>query len=248
MSLVINTVSGGASLNFKVVGGTIAPTNPTENMIWVNTDTDITDWIFSAAEPLSPKAGAIWFRTGVSSNVAFNVLKRGTVMLYPRMCKQYIAGSWILKNAVTYQSGEWKRWSTWYFESGIGQIVGWTGWNMFNAEPTVVDDPAKIKLESIYNSYETRAAYTTNMIDMTDVHTIYFDIECPSGSLENVWCGITPSDPTSESPFSNGIVVNPTQSGRHSIAVDVSNYAGTARPIIWANKAGLTYVYNVYSN
>lgn len=44
--------NGGASpLNFKVVGGTSAPSNPKENTIWVNTDQKITSWHFGANEP-----------------------------------------------------------------------------------------------------------------------------------------------------------------------------------------------------
>lgn len=41
----------GAGLNFKVVGGTTQPSNPSENTIWVNTDKEITGWIFSAKNP-----------------------------------------------------------------------------------------------------------------------------------------------------------------------------------------------------
>jgi hypothetical protein len=40
--------SGGTELNFDIVGGTTEPTNPTENMIWVNTNVEIADYIFSA--------------------------------------------------------------------------------------------------------------------------------------------------------------------------------------------------------
>ena len=42
---------GGTSLNFKVVGGTSAPENPKENTIWVDTDTEITSYLFSAVSP-----------------------------------------------------------------------------------------------------------------------------------------------------------------------------------------------------
>ena len=44
-------VGGGTSLNFKVVGGTSAPSNPKENTIWVNTDKEITSWHFGTEEP-----------------------------------------------------------------------------------------------------------------------------------------------------------------------------------------------------
>jgi hypothetical protein len=42
---------GGSDLNFKVVGGTSAPSSPKENTIWVNTNTEISSWDFSATQP-----------------------------------------------------------------------------------------------------------------------------------------------------------------------------------------------------
>ena len=42
---------GGASMNFRVIGGTTAPASPKANDIWVNTDTEITSWDFSTTEP-----------------------------------------------------------------------------------------------------------------------------------------------------------------------------------------------------
>lgn len=45
------TNTGGAGLNFKVVGGTTQPSSPKENTIWVNTDTPITSWDFSSEAP-----------------------------------------------------------------------------------------------------------------------------------------------------------------------------------------------------
>lgn len=48
---LITRRGGGAALNFKVVGGTTEPLNPAENTIWVNTDTEITAWAFSADDP-----------------------------------------------------------------------------------------------------------------------------------------------------------------------------------------------------
>ncbi|MBQ5841371.1 MAG: hypothetical protein IIW40_05395, partial [Clostridia bacterium] len=42
---------GGMGLNFKVVGGTVQPENPRENMLWINTDVDIESWTFAAENP-----------------------------------------------------------------------------------------------------------------------------------------------------------------------------------------------------
>lgn len=38
----------GNNLNFKIVNGTTKPVNPKENTIWVNTDIEIPNWMFSA--------------------------------------------------------------------------------------------------------------------------------------------------------------------------------------------------------
>lgn len=52
--MIFNMSGGGgtaAGLNFKVVGGTSVPSNPTANTIWVNTGASITSWHFGAKEP-----------------------------------------------------------------------------------------------------------------------------------------------------------------------------------------------------
>ena len=50
---IIGTLCAETGLNFEIVGGTAEPSNPEENTIWVNTDTNITGWEFSANEPYS---------------------------------------------------------------------------------------------------------------------------------------------------------------------------------------------------
>lgn len=117
VSVVVDTVNkklgfkiggGGGELNFTVVGGTEAPTAPKENTIWVNTDQEITEWMFRAEEPESPVEGMVWFTTAASSAVAFNALaKTNTLMVYPVRCYHYISGAWEMKVASIYQAGAW---------------------------------------------------------------------------------------------------------------------------------------------
>lgn len=102
---------GGANLNFKVVGGTTQPTSPKENTIWVNTDTKISEWVFSATQPSYPYEGMVWFGTGTSSGAEFNALKKNQIHVYPIYAKQYVSGSWVNKTAKTYKSGTWNEWS-----------------------------------------------------------------------------------------------------------------------------------------
>lgn len=49
--MIFNMNGGGAALNFKVVGGTSAPTSPAENTIWINTDTEVSGYVFSNKDP-----------------------------------------------------------------------------------------------------------------------------------------------------------------------------------------------------
>ena len=101
---------GGASLNFKVVGGTTQPTSASENTIWVNTDTAISEWVFSVTEPISPVAGMVWFIAGTSSPTPINALKKNGLMVYPMACQQYVDGAWVEKTSEAYQGGTWVSW------------------------------------------------------------------------------------------------------------------------------------------
>lgn len=105
-----NAGVGGGGLNFKVVGGTVAPSNPKENMIWVNTANEITSWIFSGTQPTNPTEGMVWISTGTSSNVAFSATKKNGIIVYPISAKQYINGALVDKDAKIYQNGAWVVW------------------------------------------------------------------------------------------------------------------------------------------
>lgn len=111
--------AGGVSaLNFKVVGGTSQPVNPKENTIWVNTETEISGWAFSATEPGSPVEGMVWIYTGKSSTVEFNALKKNCIQVYPISAKQYISGAWANVTAKSYQGGAWKDWIKYLYKMG----------------------------------------------------------------------------------------------------------------------------------
>lgn len=81
MPLEIAGIQTGVELNFKVVGGTTEPTSSSENTIWVNTDVEITSWVFSATEPgssdvmaLSIISGSPWYLSAPQSLSAGDVL------------------------------------------------------------------------------------------------------------------------------------------------------------------------------
>lgn len=99
--MILNVTGGGANLNFKVVGGTTKPTNPKENTLWVNTDTAIERWEFSATQP-SGIQGLVWFKTANFGNCSFNVLKKNNVTINPVSCQQYIGSAWVNKEFELY--------------------------------------------------------------------------------------------------------------------------------------------------
>ena len=101
-------------VNYSVVGGLTEPENPTQNMIWIQTETPIGRVFFGNSEPNETfMEGDVWIWTGDSSSVAFNSLKIGDAymnMVYPLSAQQMIGG--VLKDVVakTYKSGAWVQW------------------------------------------------------------------------------------------------------------------------------------------
>ena len=109
---------GGATLNFKVVGGSSAPENPGKNTIWVNTSTAITNWIFSRSAPEIPSAGMVWIHSGAASSAEFNALKKNGIMISPISVKQYVSGAWENRTAKIYQDGAWIDFVKWLYNNG----------------------------------------------------------------------------------------------------------------------------------
>ncbi len=125
--MIFNMIGGGgASLNYEVIGGTSAPSNPSENTIWINTSTTITSHIFSATEPTNPSPGMVWITVGTSSTIAFSATEENPVMIYPLSAKQYVSGAWVDKTAKSYQNGAWVDWIAVLYDNG-NELVSWTG-------------------------------------------------------------------------------------------------------------------------
>jgi hypothetical protein len=93
MPTEIAAIETGVELNFQVVGGTTTPTNPTENMIWVNTNTPITGYYFRAEQPGNMANGEVCIFTDTNGSVSFNALEKGNITIYPVYAKQMVSGS-----------------------------------------------------------------------------------------------------------------------------------------------------------
>ncbi len=160
--------TGGAPLNFVVVGGTSAPARPRENTIWVDTDMTVTLWHFGADEPDAVE-GTVWIQTGTSSEAPFNALKKNSVMVYPIAAKVYDGTQFSLADASIYQDGEWKQispaWDGVLFDAGdqCESVTG--GW---------VNASGDTLTASFYSSNSfSDPIHTEKMIDLTDFDTLY---------------------------------------------------------------------------
>lgn len=190
----ISSISTGVELNFNVVGGTIEPTNPTENMIWVNTDVDITGWIFSATEPTEPEEGMAWFLIQTQSHVEFDALKDNGIQVYPSNVYQYVNGTFVLKPlAYTYQNGTWVSWRKFLYYRGDecttlsgGWYGTWGQYNGYNAGTMSCTNTASY-LQMYAPSQSAGAVIANNSIDLTNVSTITLTY---TASFDSNVCGI----------------------------------------------------------
>lgn len=183
--------SSGAALNFRVIGGTSQPTAPRENDIWVNTDTGITGWIFSATKPDNPTEGMVWFATGVTSGAAFNAVRKNGIVLYPMAAQQYVGGTWKKIPAKTYQGGTWRSWwSGQLYDNGeeypdiTGDLVAYAldFSGDTNKAPTITRNDDSIVITTNATNYSGGLAYWEKKFDLTDYNVLKFNGYCYDSS------------------------------------------------------------------
>ena len=177
------TVEEGIKLNFEVVGGTTEPTNPKENMIWVNTSNKITGWYFSYKQPENMVEGEVWFVTGTSSDIAFNALKKNDIYVYPLKATQYVSGAWVEKTAKIYQNGEWVELIPELYLYDMGTVSDAAGSLKSMMVKYHSDEVKHNGVLTIGDSTVTFSpaygsgalAYFKNKIDLTNYKTLYFN-------------------------------------------------------------------------
>lgn len=156
-------VAGGGGLNFSVVGSLTQPANPKENMIWVNTDTAVTSYIFSATEPAAPEEGMVWITIGTSSTVEFNALKKNGIQVYPISAKQYVSGAWVDVTAKSYQGGEWVDWIVKLFVPGMTPEITELGWKA-RSDQTAQAPTATVEANAITVKFGTSTGGRTGVV------------------------------------------------------------------------------------
>ena len=228
LDAMAEAIGGISGTNFSIVGGTTEPVNPKENTIWVNTDTEITDWIFSTTEPETLQEGMMWFTTGTSSNAEFNVLKNNDIVIYPLSAKQYIGGAWVSKSAKTYKNGAWADWATFIYQVGVGDSSALTGgWGYATTRATSASltiDANQFK-PAVYCDDQTGFIYpyTKNVIDFTKYSKLGIQVETMT-NINTFRFGI--GSATTNSDTFNA-VTHVSTVGTHYC--DISSITGTSR-------------------
>ena len=224
--MILNLSGGGVGLNVIIVVGTTEPTNPRENTIWVNTDTEITGWIFDTNEPTEPEEGMVWIVTGTNSKVAFNALKKDTLMIYPTTCNQFVNGTWEHMTAESYIGEEWAEWFTYLFIENGGQAVPWV-FKTMNAKVSAVSEKngtIVFEYTTVDNSY--MAAGTESTVDLSNCSKVCFDVVVRSNYASGggeFTIGVTSEQVNAE--YNNTFVASEkpaADSIRKTISVDVS--------------------------
>ena len=176
-------ITGLQSLSFEVVGNP-QPENPKANTVWVDTDVEITGWDFSAAEPANPAEGMVWFSVGTASTVAFNALKKNSVMVYPLSAKQYSGGAWVSMTAKSYRNGAWEDWFVWngqLYQNGnefTNETGGWYAANEGSLVSSTIASVARNEdnmVLTVTGGRKSAMLASRKPIDLTDFDLVTFE-------------------------------------------------------------------------
>ena len=173
----------GASLTIPNYTGFGGGASVKENTIWVNTNTKITSHAFSATQPENPADGMVWFKTGVSSSVTFNALKKNSIEVCVIGCQQYVSGAWDSKTAQTYIGGEWKDFYVFLYNKGDFCEIVTGGWESKSGKisldtakaPTITENADSVTIS--ITGYGEGYYRPINKIDLTNVNKLVWDAD-----------------------------------------------------------------------
>ncbi len=177
-------------LNFRVAAyateDLLKADTPKENTIGVVTTIPISGWYFAAEQPENMSEGEVWFLVGTSKSVAFNVLKKNNVTIYPMSAKQMVSGALKAVTAKSYQNGEWTEWNRKFYEKGtfFGEYVSVTDYN-----GTITPNEANVSVKAAATN--SSHAYIGFLCDLTSVSklTLHVDSFVAAGDFGS-FCGI----------------------------------------------------------
>lgn len=178
-----NLGGGGTSLNFKVVGGTTRPANPSENTIWVSTDQKVPAWYFDEVQPQNMQEGDVWFVVRAVSPVVINALKKNAITIRPLFAKQLVSGALVTRLARILQNGVWNSFDllTLATEANGSPYNGGQGWK---TGYRLNSSGAEVALYGMEVTGFFPAAYG----DKVSLKNIGWNIQNESASQTYIWC------------------------------------------------------------
>ena len=161
-----NAGGGVSDINFRVLGGTSAPSSPKANDIWVNTSVAIPSWefrkAFTAPTNTGKPTGFVYisavFANGYDARTSqeINLFKKNGLYakIYPAY--QWSGSAWVKKTAKVYTNGAWNNAiGDYYIVQNSAAVLPMTGSNPLSASGS-------------NTSYYT----TTEMYDLSDYSSV----------------------------------------------------------------------------
>lgn len=192
---VLEEIYQGADLGLQIVTQLNSPANPSDNMIWVETETDmpVGKYIVSSQQPTSGLVnGFLWLRE-MYLPLAEITLPGSHVSLSIAQVWQYENNTWVWKQGHIYKSSdaEWKDTGVYWFKEGTGFNSAVFG-AVYNSNPSyIVIDQNKSCLQfSTYTSGYTSYVNTQTGIQAGRFHYLVVDAEILSSSLSFLRVGI----------------------------------------------------------
>jgi hypothetical protein len=103
-----NAGGGTGGSGFAIVCGTERPNNAADNMVWVDTNYETTNYVFSAVEPATPTDGMLWVKIANAGSVNVTApVGKEWIKLCLGLVHQYVNGQWVRRAAKLYKDGEW---------------------------------------------------------------------------------------------------------------------------------------------
>lgn len=218
-------------LNYSIVGGTTEPTNPTKNMIWVQTEKEITNWVFNQSEPTG-KPGMVWFKTGATSKLSLNSLIINNVEIdeiFILNAYQYIDEIWTKVFVKIYQNNKWKDLIQFLYNNGdeITDLGG--SWKTHLKSGTITKNTNHILMTTTNKDSGVVSVRKSELIDITDYKYLTFEINVISSNTSSgiVYAAVTKDTSTLWSNIQNA----PIFMERHFTINDLGQHLVITIPI-----------------
>ena len=213
--------TGGADLNFTVVGGTTQPNNPKENTIWIITDVEITKWTIDANEPTNPIEGMVWLVNN-KREIKFNIILENTMEVYLHSVKQYINGVWTDLNARIYQNEEWHTLAVTVLSSTVDRTGGWVWYDSGSGPTATKNADGSYALKRPNSSAQGYLFKSINVFDLTNFSIAKFTVTALGNTSGDTRVGVSKQSTTVAANLT--AYVGCTSTGTYE--VDISGLTG----------------------